>query len=65
MFAHCSSLESLGVSRWDTSNVTDMRYMFSGCSNLTDLDVSAWDTSSLVDKDYMFKGTKWEEDPPI
>ena len=35
MFVGCSSLTSLDLSHFDTSNVTDMRNMFDGCSSLT------------------------------
>ena len=34
MFSDCESLESLNLSNFDTSNVTDMRYMFDGCYKL-------------------------------
>jgi surface protein len=37
MFKDCSSLTSLYVSNWDTSNVTDMTDMFKGCDGLPDL----------------------------
>ena len=34
MFYNCNALTSLDLSGWDTSKVTDMRYMFAGCSAL-------------------------------
>lgn len=34
MFNGCRSLETLDLSGWDMSNVTDMDYMFNGCGNL-------------------------------
>ena len=35
MFLECSSLLSLpDISKWNTNNVTDIRYMFSRCHNL-------------------------------
>ena len=35
MFRGCSSLSSLpDISKWNTSNVTNMSNMFSGCSNI-------------------------------
>lgn len=37
MFYFCSSLTSLDLSNFDTSNVTDMGYMFRYCSNLTSI----------------------------
>ena len=33
MFSGCKSLSSLpDISKWNTSNVTDMRWMFDGCN---------------------------------
>ena len=38
MFSGCNSLNSLpDISKWDTSNVIDMKGMFSGCSLLNKL----------------------------
>ena len=37
MFEGCSSLASLDLSGWDTSNVTDMSWMFRGCSSLREV----------------------------
>ena len=37
MFYGCSSLTSIDLSGWDTSNVTDMSSMFNGYSSLTDV----------------------------
>ena len=37
MFYGCSSLASLDLSGWDTSNVTDMSLMFYGCSSLREV----------------------------
>ena len=35
MLQNCASLNSLpDISKWDTDNVTDMKYMFSGCNKL-------------------------------
>ena len=34
MFCGCSSLETLDLSNFNTSNVTDMSFMFSGCYSL-------------------------------
>ena len=54
MFLQCSSLTSLDVSNFDTSNVTKMGSMFSGCSSLTALDVSNFDTSKVTNMSWMF-----------
>ena len=54
MFYNCSSLESLDVSNFDTSNVTLMNHMFGQCSKLKSLDLSNFDTSKVTDMMYMF-----------
>ena len=43
-----SNLEELDLSRFDTSNVTNMGYMFRGCNSLTNLDLSSFDTSNVT-----------------
>ena len=40
MFYSCSSLTSLDLRNFDTSKVTNMRYMFDSCSKLTQITVS-------------------------
>jgi surface protein len=37
MFSGCRSLQSIDVSNFDTSNVTNINYMFIDCKNLTTL----------------------------
>lgn len=56
MFAYCTNLTSLDVSKFRTQNVTDMFYMFGDCSSLTSLDVSKFDTRNVTDMSYMFLG---------
>ena len=56
MFYGMSSVTSLDVSSFDTSNVTTMSYMFYGMSSVTGLDVSNFDTSNVTTMGYMFKG---------
>ena len=41
MFSGCSSLTSLNLSNFDTSQVTRMFGMFDGCSKLQNITVSA------------------------
>ena len=53
MFFRCSSLSSLpDISKWNTNNVTDMRYTFSGCSGCSSLsslsDISKWNTNNVI-----------------
>lgn len=47
MFDGCSSLESLDLTSWDTSKVTDMQQMFCRCSNLKTIyvDQNLWKTA--------------------
>ena len=56
MFAGCSSLTSLDLSSFNTSQVTDMRGLFDGCKNLTSLNVSNFNTSNVKHMDAMFRG---------
>ena len=58
MFQDCTSLTSLNLSGWNTSNVTDMFMMFSGCNNLASLDVSGFDTSKVTSMGRMFENCK-------
>ena len=54
MFESCSSLTSLNVSNFNTSAVTNMRYMFSDCSGLkTILNPNIWRCEQSQN---MFKG---------
>ena len=50
-----SSLRTLDLRGFDTSNVKSMGCMFSDCSGLTDLDVSGFDTSNVPELYGMFK----------
>ena len=56
MFDDCKSLSSLpDISKWNTSNVTDMSGMFRYCNSLSSLpDISKWNTSNVTDMSYMF-----------
>ena len=54
MFSNCSSLTSLDLSSFDTSEAISMNGMFSNCSSLTSLDLSSFDTSNVTDMSDMF-----------
>ena len=56
MFRDCSSLESVDLSRLNTSSVTSFANMFNGCSALKSLDLSTLNTSSATTFTYMFAG---------
>ena len=48
------SYRTIILSKLDTSNVTDMRYMFADCVSLTSLDVTNFKTSNVTDMRGMF-----------
>ena len=47
MFASCSKLKSVDLSKFNTSNVRNMGFMFSGCSNLEKIEFGNINTPSL------------------
>ena len=55
MFFGCVSLLSLpDISKWNTSNITNMSYLFYWCSLPSLPDISTWDTSNVINMSYMF-----------
>ena len=47
----------IDISKWNTSNVTDMSYMFYECSSLSFLpDISKWNASNVSDMKFMLHG---------
>ncbi len=48
MFDHCRSLQTVDLSGWNTSNVTNMSSMFSTCYSLQTINMSGWDTSKVT-----------------
>ena len=56
MFSGMSSLTSLDLSNFNTSNVTNMSSMFYNMRNLTSLDLSNFDTSKVTSMASMFSG---------
>ena len=54
MFRYLSSLTSLDLSNFNTSQVTDMQYMFDSMHSLTALDLSNFDTSNVTNMFCMF-----------
>ena len=56
MFSYCSKLQSITFGEgWNTSQVTNMKYMFKDCNKLTSLDLSNFNTSNVTDMQYMFE----------
>ena len=58
MFYECTSLTSIDLSNFNTSNVTNMWGMFNYCSSLTSLDLSSFNTSNVTDMGSMFNSCK-------
>ena len=54
MFASCSSLTSLDVTKFNTVNVTNMSKMFYDCVALLSLDVTNFNTANVTNMSYMF-----------
>ena len=54
MFYTCSSLVSLDLSSFNTSNCTNFGSMFDSCTNLVSLDLSNFDMSKATSYDDMF-----------
>ena len=54
MFYQCLKLTDLNISNFDTSQVTNMKYMFHQCSKLIELNISNFDTSKAKDMNNMF-----------
>ena len=54
MFWGCSSLESIDLSSFNTTNVKDMQFMFYGCSSLKSIDLSSFNTTNVKDMHSMF-----------
>ncbi len=56
MFSRCSSLQSINLSSFNTTNVEDMSYMFSGCSSLQSINLSSFNVTNVNDMNFMFSG---------
>ena len=54
MFADCRDIIEIDLSKFETSNVTDMKSMFYGCSSLASLNLSNINTSRVTTMANMF-----------
>jgi surface protein len=54
LFSGCSNLESIDLSYFNTSSVTEMASMFSDCENLKVLDISNFNMENVKKSDDMF-----------
>jgi surface protein len=55
MFYGCTNLESVDVSKFDTSKMTSLNTVFINCHNLKIIDVKNWDTKMITDLYSTFK----------
>ena len=57
-FNECSSMTTINLSNWDTSNITDMESVFTRAfdSDTTYINISGWDTSKVTNMALMFQG---------
>lgn len=63
MFSN-TNLNSVDLSAWNTSKLTDVTNMFNNSPNLTSVgDLNKWDTSSLTSKDNVFTGSSVDDLP--
>lgn len=56
MFFGCHKLTSLNVSKFNTTEVTDMSDMFENCYALTSLDLTNFNTAEVTNMNHMFFG---------
>lgn len=49
------------ISKWDVSNVKNMRGMFNGCITFNG-DISNWDVSNVEDMSWMFNDSRFNRD---
>ena len=56
MFYNCKNITEIDLSNFNTSQVSDMKYMFSGCSELISLNLSNFNTLQVNNMSYMFNG---------
>ena len=54
MFEECSDIIEINLSNFNTSEVTDMRYMFNGCTSLVSLDFTGYNTEHVTNMESMF-----------
>lgn len=54
MFAHCTGIKWLKLSKWKTSALTNMNSMFYGCSKLKEINISNFTLSASTDVTYAF-----------
>ena len=55
MFSRCNNLEKIYLSnKFDTSQVTDMRYMLSFCQKISSIDLSGFNTIRVINMTSMF-----------
>jgi surface protein len=55
MFVGCTSLTSINLDSWTTTNITTSYRTFYGCSALTSINISGWNMASVTTTESMFQ----------
>ena len=60
LFEVCKEISNIDfdVSKWDVSNVKNMRNMFDECRNFTGKGLENWDVSNVTNMRYMFNNCR-------
>ncbi len=53
-FGNCNVLESIDLSKLDTSSATTLKYCFYGCYELREINASSWNVSNVTSLERMF-----------
>lgn len=55
MFSGATNFNDPNINNWNTTKITDMRYMFNGATNFNQ-SLNNWNTANVLDMDHMFYG---------
>ena len=65
MFCDCTSLETINLSTFDTSKVTNMSKMFCNCESLIELNLENFDVNKVTNMKNMFENISKTCNPKI
>jgi len=58
MFSYCTSIKSINLTNFETSNIINMFFMFTFCELLEEIDLSSFNNKDKSKMLYMFNGCK-------
>ena len=65
MFAQCTSLKKIDLSKWNVKKCKDFSYMFCGCRKIEHIgNIEGWKIDHITDTEKMFSGCKKLNDIP-